>query len=181
MAEKLYTVFTLELEGGKYYVGRSESVDRRLREHYAGEGTEFTKLHRPLAEQQVEKVSCKSKDEATAVVAKRTLELMSEKGIENVRGSQHSRINLGEKTKKALQHEIDVLKNNCYECHEPGHMAQSCKKKKRSKSRSSKPYSSSSRHGSRGVSGGACFRCGRASHWQGQCYASWSIDGKPLR
>jgi hypothetical protein len=42
------SVYVLELEGGKYYVGWSEHVERRLSQHFAGNGSEVTKQVKPV-------------------------------------------------------------------------------------------------------------------------------------
>jgi predicted GIY-YIG superfamily endonuclease len=73
-------VYVWELEGGKYYVGWTENLSRRLDEHMNEEGSIWTKKYRPISvveivrgDKQVEKM--------------KTLQYMKEKGFENVRGS----------------------------------------------------------------------------------------------
>jgi hypothetical protein len=42
------SVYTLELEGGYFYVGYSDDVDRRIAEHFLGRGSMWTRLHPPV-------------------------------------------------------------------------------------------------------------------------------------
>jgi predicted GIY-YIG superfamily endonuclease len=43
-------IYILKLEGGKYYVGKTNNVDQRLQQHFDGTfGSAWTRLHRPIA------------------------------------------------------------------------------------------------------------------------------------
>ena len=73
-------VYVWELEEGKYYVGWSENLSRRLDEHTLEEGSVWTKQYKPIGiveivrgDKQVEKA--------------KTLEYIKKKGFANVRGS----------------------------------------------------------------------------------------------
>ena len=41
-------VYTLELEGGNYYVGFTTDLNRRLFEHFNDAGSLWTKEHKPI-------------------------------------------------------------------------------------------------------------------------------------
>lgn len=41
-------LYVLRCNGGKYYVGSTEDLERRMKEHAAGRGCAFTKAHRPF-------------------------------------------------------------------------------------------------------------------------------------
>ena len=43
------SVYTLELEGGNYYVGWSDDVPRRIAEHFMGRGAMWTRVYPPVA------------------------------------------------------------------------------------------------------------------------------------
>lgn len=72
-------VYVWELEGGKYYVGWSENLARRIDEHLSGEGAMWTKKYPPIALLEVVRGG---KD----VEKEKTLRYMREKGFANVRG-----------------------------------------------------------------------------------------------
>lgn len=72
-------VYVWQLEDGKYYVGWSENLSRRMDEHILGEGSNWTKKYSPVA---IIEIVRGNKD----VEKKKTLEYMKAKGWENVRG-----------------------------------------------------------------------------------------------
>ena len=74
------SIYALKLENGKYYVGRSYNVPKRLNQHYNGEGSVWTKKHKPIKLNEVFLNKTKFDED------KYTLMYMSIYGIENVRG-----------------------------------------------------------------------------------------------
>ena len=57
MSKKSAYVYTLNLENGKKYVGMTTNIDRRLGEHFSGEGAKWTQKHAPVSVNSVQKVS----------------------------------------------------------------------------------------------------------------------------
>jgi len=45
---KPYFVYVLELEDNNYYIGIAPDVDERYRKHAEGQGSEWTRIHKPL-------------------------------------------------------------------------------------------------------------------------------------
>lgn len=41
-------VYILECRGGRYYVGFTRNLEKRLAQHFGGEGARFTRTFRPL-------------------------------------------------------------------------------------------------------------------------------------
>jgi predicted GIY-YIG superfamily endonuclease len=41
-------IYVLKLQGGNYYVGKSDDVIGRFQQHLDGKGSAWTKKHRPL-------------------------------------------------------------------------------------------------------------------------------------
>lgn len=41
-------LYVLQLENGKYYVGKTNDITRRYNEHKEGKGCEWTKIHLSL-------------------------------------------------------------------------------------------------------------------------------------
>ena len=42
------TVYTLKLANDKYYVGKSRNIVARMKRHFSGNGSEWTKKHKPI-------------------------------------------------------------------------------------------------------------------------------------
>jgi predicted GIY-YIG superfamily endonuclease len=42
------SVYTLELEGGNYYIGFTDDLPRRIAEHWLGRGSMWTRTHAPV-------------------------------------------------------------------------------------------------------------------------------------
>ena len=81
------SVYTLELEGGRYYVGYSDDVPRRIAEHFLARGSGWTRTHAPV---RVLDVVPGGKDLETAT----TIALMIRYGWRNVRGGPYCAIHL---------------------------------------------------------------------------------------
>ena len=113
------TIYTLELENGKYYVGKSSISKQRILKHFQDEGSEWTKLYKP--KKVLVQVMGDSFDEE-----KHTLIAMEKYGIDNVRGGSYCKVKLSQYDKdKALQ-TIRSISDKCYKCGNEGHFAKDC-------------------------------------------------------
>lgn len=81
------SVYTLELEGGNYYVGFSDDVPRRIAEHWLGRGSGWTRTHAPV---RVLDVVTGGRDLETAT----TIAMMIQHGWRKVRGGPYCSIEL---------------------------------------------------------------------------------------
>ncbi|RQR51516.1 hypothetical protein DIE18_33330 [Burkholderia sp. Bp9125] len=79
-------LYILELEEGRFYVGLSDDLDRRWEEHKSGAGAEWTKRYRPLRRIFTINTGTQDTHRAEAMEDEATITLMSEYGIERVRG-----------------------------------------------------------------------------------------------
>lgn len=79
-------VYVLRLENGKFYVGASEDIHRRLSNHSAA----WTQEHQPIEVEDVFPAHTGLKDLEREV----TLMYMREHGWENVRGAGWTRVNM---------------------------------------------------------------------------------------
>lgn len=85
----MVTIYILECKGGKYYVGKIKTnVWKRIKSHFDGKGSKWTQKHKPV---DVVDIRRNLSDYHETLV---TLEMMSEYGIENVRGGSLARVRL---------------------------------------------------------------------------------------
>ncbi len=79
-------MYLLELVHGKYYVGQANNPVFRFKEHLAGNGAKWTRLHKPVRIRKVQTVSVENPAEAMLYENWTTLQAMERFGWENVRG-----------------------------------------------------------------------------------------------
>lgn len=103
-------IYVLELEGGKYYVGKTKNANLRIGQHFDGDGSEWTKLHKPLNVIDI-KTSFTIFDEENITIA-----YMREKGIYNVRGGIYCRAELSKGEIDHIQKVLLSIDNKCYNC-----------------------------------------------------------------
>ena len=174
----LTNIYILKLEGGNYYVGKTDNPTKRYQEHLDGKGSAWTRKWPPVA---VEKIvpNAGPFDED-----KYTKEMMLLYGIEKVRGGSYVRIELEPTQVENLKKELRGATDKCSECGKDGHFVRNCpllaeKKKnydlKEKCSVGREPPALIIKKISRG-----CFRCGRLGHFSNNCYAKTHKKGYDL-
>lgn len=103
-------IYVLKLEDGKYYVGRTTNLHRRMIEHRNGNGSAWTKKY-PMVElmQAMEHESPFYED----MIVKT---MMFRYGIENVRGGSYAQTKLSEDMYHSLKREIYGATDKCFQC-----------------------------------------------------------------
>lgn len=102
MSYQIY-IYTLALEDGFYYVGKTIDPDRRFNEHFNDNGAAWTKLHPPVSVIEKESFLVSSPEEEDRWENHQTIKMMKAKGWQMVRGGYWC--NIGElETLKNLQH-----------------------------------------------------------------------------
>lgn len=113
-------IYTLELKGGLYYVGSTKNPQRRIAEHFEGKGSSFTKRYRP------EHVHSLERDVSVFLEDARTLELMYEFGINNVRGGSYPNDVLTSGQVDEITSKISWATGRCSLCSSTEHMMRDC-------------------------------------------------------
>ncbi len=114
------SVYILRLEGGKWYVGRSAQVARRVMQHFTGNGALWTQKYKPVALHAVH-ASVDNFDEDTHV--KR---MMSKWGIDNVRGGAYSTFTIDDPVKAMILRELRNANDECFSCGSKLHFTSKC-------------------------------------------------------
>lgn len=115
-------VYALELEGGKYYIGKTNNPQLRLESHANGKGSEWTNIYKPLKVIEM-RSNCDDYDED-----KITRQYMDKYGIDNVRGGSFVSVTLEKSTRDTLQTMKRSTNNQCFTCGKDGHFAKDCHK-----------------------------------------------------
>lgn len=144
-------VYVLQLQHGKYYVGKTSDSEGRIRQHFAGYGSSWTSLHPPIRVLKIyEGVAAADEDKITK-------EYMDKHGWENVRGGSYCNVDLDEGELHDKRREVFGELDRCLRCGRAGHWAKDC-------------YASSDVI--------VCYKCGREGHLSTQCYAKSKVFDK---
>jgi len=189
-------LYVLKLENNKYYVGKTDDINRRYTEHKNGKGSEWTKIYKPIKILETREV--KTEHDENNV----TKDLIKKYGVDNVRGGAYSQVTLSSNTLEFLERESRGNMDSCFKCGKQGHFAKNCLGEE-SESESeeetiwvtnccSKEFKNLTRaisHERRCTEKianifkprtGNCYRCGRNGHWATSCYAKTDITGNDI-
>lgn len=115
------TIYILKLENNKYYVGKTDNLERRKQEHLNGTASSWTKKYKPIGIDQIIK-NASSYDED-----KYTLEYMGKYGPDNVRGGQYVTEALDLRQRSNIKKSIWAANDCCTQCGRKGHFVKNCK------------------------------------------------------
>jgi predicted GIY-YIG superfamily endonuclease len=194
------TIYVLRLEGGRYYVGKSDNVIKRYQQHLDGSGSAWTRKYKPVSlEKTMEHASPFEEDRVTK-------EYMSRYGMDKVRGGSYVELALSESQTDALQRELWSAKDLCTRCGRPGHFVKDCHattnvsghtieneddeqviqmvleylQQGSSKGREKLSTTKGAAKGAARATKRGCYRCGRPGHYSPDCYARTHQKGYAL-
>lgn len=185
MDSKSLTIYCLTLRDGYLYVGKTYDLDRRLREHSEGKGSQWTQMHPVVGlYKKWENADDFDEDKYTKV-------MMKQYGIDKVRGGSYVQCELSNEQKSSLQRELFGATDACFKCGSLGHWAKNCPTRSQSHNTSvAMPAESEDVPGSLlrsalGVLGSSlsfigkwisgdrreqfCFKCGKTDHLIQSC------------
>jgi len=110
-------IYKLNLSNGKKYVGKTTDIDRRMDQHFSGNGSKVTKKFKPKEGKVVDEVPGYFADD---VEQEYTGEYIDKYGYENVRGGKY--------TNSKTLHKGNSFNRpgKCYRCGRAGHSKSSC-------------------------------------------------------
>jgi hypothetical protein len=118
----MVSIYVLELEDKKYYIGKTKDPDSRIDQHFNLSGSQWTKKYKPKNILEIIP-NCDNFDED-----KYTLKYMEKFGIDNVRGGTFCEVKLSEDNLETIKKMINGSTNKCYICGKNGHFAKNCEK-----------------------------------------------------
>ena len=118
-------VYVLSLENNKYYVGKTDNLERRFAEHLHGQGrsAHWTRKHKPI------RVIETFEDSDGLQEDKITLSYMIRHGVDNVRGGPYVSVSLSEDTMAHILLRVRMACDLCAVCGSPAHFVKDCKQK----------------------------------------------------
>lgn len=118
--QKNVFIYVLELEQGKYYVGKTNDPQFRIQTHFNASGSAWTKRFKPVRVLELIP-DCDDYDED-----KYTKKYMDTYGIDNVRGGSFVSVELDSSTKEQLVKMSNGTNNRCFKCGEDTHFTKDC-------------------------------------------------------
>jgi len=113
-------IYILKLENNKYYVGKTDNLEKRKLEHDNGLASSWTKKYKPISfEKIIPNVSPYDED-------KYTIEYMGIYGINNVRGGIYVKESLDSHERYSINKRLWGASDCCTQCGRKGHFVKKC-------------------------------------------------------
>jgi len=122
---KLNSVYILELEQGRIYVGSSKDVKKRVAQHMSGTGSAYARAYKPTGVLLPRLGNVGGNGDAAE--RDETLRYMMLKGITNVRGWKFSQVAMSQTELAEAEANIRELFDLCRRCGCQGHFMMQCR------------------------------------------------------
>jgi predicted GIY-YIG superfamily endonuclease len=99
---RMVNIYVLELQGNKYYVGKTNHTFQRFNQHKSGSGAKWTQKHK------VKDLFAFHKNMRDTDENKITIQMMKKYGVRNVRGGSWTKVNMTEAEIKRLEKRISA-------------------------------------------------------------------------
>jgi predicted GIY-YIG superfamily endonuclease len=166
-------IYILELNAGKYYIGRTRDLGRRFMDHKDGRGSAWTRQHGGC--KLIELRELKNPFDEDMI----TLEYMNTYGMDNVRGGSYVTNVLTDQQQTQITRACRSANDLCQGCGKAGHYEAQCYVKNTTGKRSTKSKISAEPTSTDGVADEyvpktksvRCSKCNRFGHEYFNCYA----------
>jgi len=119
------SVYILELEDGRVYVGSSKDIPRRLAQHKSGAGSAYTRVYKPTGVMLPRLGNVQG--DGDAAERDETLRYMMQRGVPFVRGWKFARVDMPPEECEEAEANIRELFDLCRRCGYKGHFCTHCK------------------------------------------------------
>lgn len=111
-----FYIYILKCESGKYYVGKTKDIRRRIEQHLIRKTCKWTEKFKPL---EIEKIFITDDALDEDKWVKKYIMLQ---GLNNVRGGSYCQINLKKNQMECIIHEICHSRGRCFYCFADSHL-----------------------------------------------------------
>jgi hypothetical protein len=184
-------IYVLKLQNNKYYIGKTLNPYFRIESHFNSEGSEWTKINKPVKILKLIKGDDYDEDKYTKMY-------MDKYEIDNVRGGSYTSVKLDKETKNQLLKISNSINNRCFKCEKEGHFAKNCKEFDYSNSESDENVIWCCEYCNKEFEeeekceyheryckkknnlnfNNSCFKCGKYGHFANNCWSNKSLSSK---
>jgi len=118
------SIYKLNLENGKKYIGKTTDVDRRMEQHFGGNGAKVTQKFKPQSGKIIDEVPGFFSDDTEQYYTEQNIK---KHGYDNVRGGLYTNSKTLHKTSYDSRLQFNKRKGTaCKRCGRTGHSKSSC-------------------------------------------------------